>query len=94
MAKTETVYTRVEPSVKEGAEAILSGLGLTPSEAINIFLNQVILQKGLPFQVKYPAMTRAEAEAIFMSKIKEAEDSVKERGWITVEQSKARLGLK
>ena len=93
MAKTETVYTRVEPELKSSAEQILSRLGLTPSEAINVFLNQVVLHRGLPFVIKVPDMTVEEAKSVLMAKLKEGEDSVKKGGWLTVEESKARLGL-
>ena len=94
MAKTETIYTRVEPELKASSEQVLAKLGLTPSEAINVFLNQVVLHNGLPFAVKVPKMTTEEAVEILMSKLKEAEDSVSEEGWMTVEESKTLLGLK
>ena len=54
MAKTATLYARIDPSVKEQAEEILSSLGIPASSAINIFYKQIILQKGLPFSVKLP----------------------------------------
>lgn len=54
MAKSETLHIRVESAVKAGVEATLKTLGLSTSEAINIFLHQVILAGGLPFEVKNP----------------------------------------
>ena len=93
MAKTQTVYTRIEPELKTDVERILTRLGLTPSEAINVFFNQVVLHKGLPFEIKVPDMTAAEAKAVLMSKLKEGEESVRQEGWMTVEESKALLGL-
>ncbi|MDR3293825.1 MAG: type II toxin-antitoxin system RelB/DinJ family antitoxin [Clostridiales bacterium] len=94
MAKTETVYTRVDPMLKANVEQVLSQLGLTASEAINIFLNQVVLQKGLPFAVKVPPMTKSEAQAVLMSKLKEAEDAIANGGeWLTAEESMTRLGV-
>jgi DNA-damage-inducible protein J len=54
MSKTETVRARVEPALKRGAEAVLKKIGLTPSEAITLFLKQVKLTKGLPFPVRVP----------------------------------------
>jgi DNA-damage-inducible protein J len=54
MGKTETIRARVEPRLKRDAEAILKRIGLTPSEAITLFLTQVKLRKGLPFQVRVP----------------------------------------
>lgn len=54
MAKSANLYARIEPEVKEQAEAILNALGIPASNAINMFYKQIILQKGLPFQVKLP----------------------------------------
>ena len=61
MAKTETLHIRVEADVKAGVESTLKTLGLSTTEAINIFLHQVILAGGLPFEVKNP---RYNAETI------------------------------
>lgn len=55
MAKTSNLYARIEPDVKEQAEAILSALGIPVSNAINMFYKQIILQRGIPFEVKLPA---------------------------------------
>jgi len=45
---------RIEPEIKEQAELVLSELGIPMANAINLFLRQVILQKGIPFDVKLP----------------------------------------
>lgn len=52
MAKTANLYTRIDPELKEQAEYILNSLGLPPSSAITMFYKQVVLQQGLPFDVK------------------------------------------
>lgn len=52
MAKTTSIFARVEPEIKEQAEMVLNKLGIPMSNAINIFLRQVVLQNGLPFEVK------------------------------------------
>lgn len=54
MAKSANLYARIEPEVKEQAEKILSTLGIPASNAINMFYKQIILQRGLPFEVKIP----------------------------------------
>ncbi|MGN0178955.1 MAG: type II toxin-antitoxin system RelB/DinJ family antitoxin [Monoglobaceae bacterium] len=54
MAKTSNIFARVEPTVKEQAEVILEQLGVPMSNAINMFLRQVVLQKGIPFEMKLP----------------------------------------
>jgi addiction module RelB/DinJ family antitoxin len=52
MAKSATARARVEPEVKREAEKILSDCGLTASQAISLFYRQVILERGMPFQIK------------------------------------------
>lgn len=54
MAKSANLYARIEPEIKEQAEAILNALGIPASNAITMFYKQVILQRGLPFAVKLP----------------------------------------
>jgi DNA-damage-inducible protein J len=93
MAKTDSMYMRIEPALKANAEEILSQLGMTPSEAINIFLKQVVLHKGLPFAVKVPQLTKADAQAILDSKIKEAEASFVGEPHLTLAGLKAELGI-
>lgn len=53
MATTPT-QIRIEETTKKQAVELLEGLGLNLSEAVNMFLKQVVLQRGLPFEVKYP----------------------------------------
>jgi DNA-damage-inducible protein J len=54
MAKTDTLHIRVEPDVKSKVEETLNKLGLSTAEAVNIFLRQIMLTGGLPFDVKLP----------------------------------------
>ena len=58
MAKSANLYARIEPEVKEEAERILTVLGIPASNAINMFYKQIILQTGLPFEVKIPPASR------------------------------------
>ena len=52
MSRTASIYARVKPNVKSEAESILEELGLSMSNAVELFLNQVVIQRGLPFDVK------------------------------------------
>ena len=52
MAKSANLYARIEPDIKEQAETILAALGIPASNAITMFYKQIILQNGLPFEVK------------------------------------------
>ena len=56
MAKTANLYARIEPEVKDQAESILEALGIPVSNAINMFYKQIILQRGIPFDIKLPAI--------------------------------------
>ena len=52
--KTAVLHTRIAPTVKTQAENVFSQIGLSSSDAIRIFFKQVILRKGLPFDVAIP----------------------------------------
>lgn len=54
MARTSNIYIRVEPEVKKRAEQVLEQLGIPMSNAVNMFLKQVALQRGIPFEIKLP----------------------------------------
>jgi DNA-damage-inducible protein J len=57
MARTSNIFARVEPEVKEQAELVLEQLGIPMSNAIGLFLRQVVLQRGIPFELKLPQIT-------------------------------------
>lgn len=63
-AKSANLYVRIEPDVKEKAENILSVLGIPASNAINMFYKQIILQRGLPFDVKIPSSRPLDMSAL------------------------------
>ena len=54
MARTSNIFARVEPDLKEQAEQVLSQLGIPMSNAVSMFLHQVVLQRGIPFEMKLP----------------------------------------
>ena len=55
MAKSANLYARIEPELKEQAEMILAALGISSSNAITMFYKQIVLNNGLPFEVKLPS---------------------------------------
>ncbi len=61
MAKTATINSRIAPELKAEVEKIFRKLGLSTSEAITLFYNQVNLNNGLPFEVKIPNKETIEA---------------------------------
>lgn len=52
--RTANVFTRVDPETKQQAEAVLNQLGIPMSNAIGMFLKQVVIQRGIPFEMKLP----------------------------------------
>lgn len=68
MAKTSSIHIRVEPKIKEEVEKILNTLGMTSTEAINIYLRQIIIQSGIPFEIKTLKFSNEMLEAIEESK--------------------------
>ncbi|MDD8049144.1 MAG: type II toxin-antitoxin system RelB/DinJ family antitoxin [Thomasclavelia sp.] len=80
-AKSANLYARIEPEVKKQAEEILSVLGVSSSNAINMFYKQIILQQGLPFEVKIPTKTidmDTLSEEEFNSELEKGYDNMKE----------------
>ena len=53
---TSPTQIRIDEATKAQAVELLEGLGLNLSDAINMFLKQVILRNGIPFEVKYPEL--------------------------------------
>ena len=57
MSKTSTVRARIEPRLKEDVEKLFKKIGISTTEAINLFYRQVKLRNGLPFNVVIPNKT-------------------------------------
>lgn len=51
------IRARTTPELKENVERIFEKLGINTSEAINLFLAQVRIYKGIPFDVRIPNKT-------------------------------------
>lgn len=69
--KTANIYARIEPDVKDQAEGILSTLGIPVSSAINMFYKQIILQHGIPFDLKVPAPSVVDVSKLSEKQINE-----------------------
>ncbi len=85
MAKTANINVRTDPSVKANAEELFASLGMTVTEAINIFLHQSLLVGGLPFEVKRPRYN-AETLAAMQEARDIASGSIKTKEFHSVEE--------
>jgi DNA-damage-inducible protein J len=54
MAKKAIIQTRIDSKIKEGAQQVLTRLNISMSEAISLYLVQITLHKGIPFEIKIP----------------------------------------
>ena len=54
MARDTMIRVRTESTLKKEVDKILTGLGLSTTEAVNLFYHQILLHQGLPFEVKLP----------------------------------------
>jgi DNA-damage-inducible protein J len=54
MPKKGSINVRIEPALKERAEQIFAALGVSTSDAIGMFLRQVVLRRGMPFDLSIP----------------------------------------
>lgn len=61
MSKSAMIRARTEPELKHEVERIFHVLGLTCTDAINLFFQQVKLREGLPFQIRIPNKTTLKA---------------------------------
>ena len=61
MSKTTMITARVDPKLKRETEKVLKNLGLTTSQAITLFFNQISLRQALPFAVAIPNTETAQA---------------------------------
>lgn len=84
-AKTANVTARIQPNIKEQAEAILERLGIPVSVFIDMTYRQVIMRDGVPFSLEIPdklvtrdALTKAEFDTMMQAGLSQAkrEDSI------------------
>jgi len=50
--KSHVVRARIDPELKANAARVLAACGLEPSDAIRLFLQQVVAHQGLPFEIR------------------------------------------
>ena len=61
---TVPTQIRIDEVTKKQAAELLEGLGLNLSDAVNMFLKQVVLHNGIPFEIKYPKFKPEVIEAM------------------------------
>ena len=49
--KNEVIHARISEDIKKESEIILNNIGMTLSQSIDLFLRQVVLKRGIPFEL-------------------------------------------
>lgn len=77
--KTANVTARIQPNIKEQAEAILDRLGIPVSVFIDMTYRQVIMRDGVPFSIDIPdklvardSVTKSEFDTIMHAGLEQA----------------------
>ena len=52
--KTRMIHARIDPKLQQSAARVFSRIGISTTEAIRLFLKQVVLHKGVPFPIAIP----------------------------------------
>ncbi|MDR0489752.1 MAG: type II toxin-antitoxin system RelB/DinJ family antitoxin [Oscillospiraceae bacterium] len=84
--KTSNIFARVEPELKAQAEAVLNEIGLPMSNAITLFLRQIVLRRGVPFPVTIPLISPPTLDAMS----KEQFDTELEKGFDDIKAGRVR----
>lgn len=78
-ARSSNVSVRIEPNIKEQAASILKMLGISESTYVDMAYRQLVIQRGIPFQVSLPrtiktrdTMSDAEFNAMMATGLEQA----------------------
>ena len=52
MSKSQLMHLRIEPDLKSQVEALLKEMGLTASDAVNMYFAQIVNRGEIPFAIK------------------------------------------
>jgi addiction module RelB/DinJ family antitoxin len=88
MSKTAVLQTRITPKQKKELEQFVSKDGFTVSDAISMYVNKIIKNKGIPFDFLID-----DSEKIYLTEEEEKELEISiNSGWATDEEVKAVFG--
>jgi DNA-damage-inducible protein J len=84
MSKTEVIHARITPDLKVSVEAVLQKIGLSTTDAISLFFHQIVLKRGIPFEVRLPNKTTRQT-------IKEAQTGKNLKAYASIAQMRKAL---
>ena len=86
--KTATFQMRINPEIKKNVEEIYAKVGMTMTDAFNIFIQQTLNVQGLPLlaTIDTKSAIKEQAKALLMIELQKGLDSAAEEGWISEEE--------
>ena len=86
--KTATFQMRINPEIKKNVEDIYAKVGMTMTDAFNIFIQQTLNAQGLPLLATTDTKSaiKEQAKALLMIELQKGLDSAAEEGWISEEE--------
>lgn len=86
--KTATFQMRINPEIKKNVEDIYAKVGMTMTDAFNIFIQQTLNVQGLPLLATTDTKSaiKEQAKALLMIELQKGLDSAAEEGWISEEE--------
>lgn len=93
--KTTTFQMRMNPEIKQRAEQLYASYGLNLTDAINIFIQQSLKTRGLPFLLspENEEYMKAKACKRLMAELEASWNSAEQDGWVSENEALRRLEL-
>ncbi len=94
-AKSATFQMRINQEVKKEAEELFAAYGLTLTDAVNVFLRQLLNTGGLPFLLSPENAEYIKAKAMkqMLTEAEKGWQSAEAEGWVSLDEAEARLGI-
>ena len=92
--KTGTFQMRINPEIKKNVEDIYARVGMTLTDAVNIFIQQTINVQGLPLLAAADSKSamKEQAKALLMMELEKGLKSAEEEGWVSEEEMWTEFG--
>ena len=93
--KTTTFQMRMNPEIKQRAKQLYASYGLNLTDAINIFIQQSLKTRGLPFLLspENEEYMKAKARKRLMAELEASWNSAEQDGWVSENEALRRLEL-
>lgn len=85
--QSDFIQVRLDSKTKKKATNILDQLGMTPSQAIKLFLTKVIMTKSIPFTIEIPNDYVEQLSDELSAEVGVALEQIKNGEYVTIDMS-------